>query len=114
MSVAAKLIPKDAFVAFDEIPLTQLPLRMGRSVDADVCVDDRWVSREHCQIDEADGELTVRDLGSKHGTFVNGRAVSLAELRPGDELSIGLSRFIVRTENNGGELVLRRGVGVPR
>ena len=108
MPVASNMAPA-AFVVADEIPLKHFPLRLGRSDDADVCVDDRWVSREHCQIDRSDGELMVRDLGSKHGTFVNGRAVTLAELRPGDELSVGLSRFVVRSAGPSGDLVLRRG-----
>jgi pSer/pThr/pTyr-binding forkhead associated (FHA) protein len=45
-----------------------------------------------------DDVLMVRDLGSKHGTFVNGRSVLEAELRPGDLLNIGITRFLVEYE----------------
>jgi pSer/pThr/pTyr-binding forkhead associated (FHA) protein len=95
MSLAAKLIAKDPLFSFHEIDLIDFPLRIGRGPDADVQLGDRWVSREHCEIDSADDALVVRDLGSKHGTFVNGRSVMEAELHQGDELNIGLTRFVV-------------------
>jgi len=94
----AKLIARDALVPPREIPLPEFPTRLGRSAEADICIEDRWVSREHCEIDRVDRVLRVRDLGSKHGTFVNGRAVTASELKPGDQLSIGLSIFLVQYE----------------
>lgn len=99
MSPAAKLISKDPLFSFHEIELVDLPVRLGRGPDADVQLGDRWVSREHCEIVSADDALVVRDLGSKHGTFVNGRSVLEAELHPGDELNIGLTRFVVEYQN---------------
>ena len=99
MSLAAKLIAKDSLTSAREIPLTDFPLRLGRAPEADVHVGDRWVSREHCEIDCIDDVLLVRDLGSKHGTFVNGRSVLEAELRPGDLLNIGITRFLVEYGN---------------
>ena len=99
----AKLTATDVLVPPQEILLDDLPLRLGRSSDADVCVDDRWVSREHCIIDCTDHALMVRDLGSKHGTFLNGEAIVRAELKPGDELTIGLTKFLVEYELDGAE-----------
>lgn len=98
MSVAAKLVAKGSLFSFQEIDLSALPVRIGRGADADVQLGDRWVSREHCEILRAEDALLVRDLGSKHGTFVNGRSVLEAELLPGDELNIGLTRFVVEYE----------------
>jgi len=98
MSLAAKLIAQDLFTSSHEIALTEFPLHLGRGAEADVQVGDRWVSRDHCEIDCVDDVLLVRDLGSKHGTFVNGRSVLEAELRPGDLLNIGISRFVVQYE----------------
>jgi pSer/pThr/pTyr-binding forkhead associated (FHA) protein len=97
-STFAKLIARDALVPPREIALTEFPIRLGRSAEADICIEDRWVSREHCEIECVDQVLRVRDLGSKHGTFVNGRAVSAAVLKPGDQLSVGLSVFLVQYE----------------
>lgn len=104
----AKLIATDELVPPTEFPLNHLPLRLGRGVDADVCVDDRWVSREHCVIDRIDEVLTVCDLGSKHGTLVNGEAVIRAELNPGDELTIGLTKFVVQYELDTATASLKR------
>ena len=95
----AKLIVTESNAACREIPLGEFPLRLGRSPSADVCIDDRWVSRYHCEIDYDKDALTVRDLGSKHGTFVNGQPVNRVRLHPGDELSLGLSRFLVEWQS---------------
>lgn len=70
-------------------------------MEADVTIEDRWISRRHCELSERDGMLFVRDLDSTHGTFVNGRQVSEACLRPDDKLTIGLTSFAAsyRTAN---------------
>ncbi|MCH5374253.1 MAG: FHA domain-containing protein [Planctomycetes bacterium] len=91
----AKLIVSGSTASRREILLHHFPLILGRSPSADVCIDDRWVSREHCEIDADDRGLIVRDIGSKHGTYVNGRLVTDIELHPGDEISVGLSRFVI-------------------
>ena len=43
-------------------------------------------------------QLLVRDLGSRHGTYVNGQQVTEARLAPGDELCIGLTHFLAEYE----------------
>lgn len=78
-----------------EIVLDRLPLTLGRGDAATVCLPDRWVSRLHCEILEMGGELTVRDLGSKHGTMLNGAPVRVGRLRSGDRLTIGTQTFEV-------------------
>lgn len=51
-------------------------IRIGRSADADVPLDDPDVSRLHCALTVAsDGRITVADLGSTNGTTVDGAAV---------------------------------------
>ena len=40
-----------------------------------------------------EGGFVIRDQGSSNGTFVNGARVTEAPLRPGDEVSIGGTRF---------------------
>jgi pSer/pThr/pTyr-binding forkhead associated (FHA) protein len=69
--------------------LRELPLVVGRSSDADIQVDDYWVSQYHCTIEEVDGSLEVHDLASRTGTFVNGTRVTRARLQPGDRLTLG-------------------------
>ncbi|WP_407566603.1 FHA domain-containing protein [Streptomyces sp. 184] len=51
-------------------------IRIGRSADADVPLDDPDVSRLHCALTvTSDGRVTVEDLGSTNGTTVDGRTV---------------------------------------
>ncbi len=69
--------------------LDRFPLIIGRSADADIQVDDYWVSDYHCRIDQVDGVLEVRDLASRTGTFVNGVRVAKALLLTDDQLTLG-------------------------
>ncbi|MEU6172765.1 FtsK/SpoIIIE domain-containing protein [Streptantibioticus parmotrematis] len=51
-------------------------VRVGRSADADVPLDDPDVSRLHCVVTlDADGRFSVADLGSTNGTYLDGRPV---------------------------------------
>lgn len=63
---------------------------IGRHRDMEIHVSDAWVSRFHCEIDQINGTVYVRDLGSKHGVFVNGFHVSRAQVMPGDRLTVGM------------------------
>jgi pSer/pThr/pTyr-binding forkhead associated (FHA) protein len=79
------------------IVLDQLPVIVGLDPGADICLDDSSLGHYQCMIDDNDGVLTVWDLGTKLGTFVNGVRVSkTSALMSGDELTIGRSRFTVR------------------
>lgn len=64
---------------------------VGRDDSADISL--KWestVSRRHVEISAGASGVTVTDLGSSNGTFVNGIAVASAvPLRPGDELRLG-------------------------
>ena len=101
--------PPDRTVVLDRwspdsrIVVDELPATIGRSAEAGIPLADRWVSRAHCAIEEVDGRLIVRDLGSRHGTFVNGRRIARSELRPGDSITVGTSQFLVHYQPNGRE-----------
>ncbi|MFC8473892.1 FtsK/SpoIIIE domain-containing protein [Streptomyces sp. NPDC057241] len=69
-------------------------IRIGRSVDADVPLDDPDVSRAHCTVTVgADGRVTVSDRGSTNGTTLDGAPVGERPvlLRPGALLRLGES-----------------------
>ncbi|MFE2556810.1 FHA domain-containing protein [Streptomyces sp. NPDC059352] len=70
------------------------PIRIGRSVDADVPLDDPDVSRAHCTVTvREDGRVTVSDLGSTNGTTLDGVPVGDRPVRllPGALLRLGES-----------------------
>lgn len=63
---------------------------LGRSNEASISVDDDRVSRRHTRIlVVGPDEVRLEDLGSKNGTWVNGRRVATADLRSGDTIQIG-------------------------
>ena len=93
------------------IVLEQLPVVIGRNVDADVHLHDRWISRVHCEISEISGTLLVRDLGSHNGTLVNGQHIKEAHLLPGDRLTVGLVSFEVQYERSPNRSLATVGVG---
>jgi hypothetical protein len=70
--------------------------RIGRSVAADVRLDDPSVSRRHALIvSEPDESLRVLDDRSLNGVFLNGEIVDWGKLEDGDELRIGRYRLFV-------------------
>jgi predicted component of type VI protein secretion system len=77
--------------AGQDVPLDQ-ELVIGRSTPGIGSLGgDSEISRVHARVyRDASGQLTVEDLGSTNGTFVNGNRISSATpLRPGDELRVG-------------------------
>lgn len=65
----------------------------GRSVKADIFLDDVTVSREHVQFVRDGKDFYVRDGGSLNGTYVNREIVTEAKLNAGDEVQIGKYRM---------------------
>jgi pSer/pThr/pTyr-binding forkhead associated (FHA) protein len=72
-------------------------MTIGRSRDCDIFLEDLAVSRLHATIRELPtGDYEIVDNRSATGTFVNGRAVASCQLSNGDQLQIGVSRFVFR------------------
>jgi DNA-binding winged helix-turn-helix (wHTH) protein len=85
------------------LPLLQGSNVVGRTEDADICLDKTEVSRCHAMITVQGTTAIIEDLGSKNGTFVNGHQVAgPTPLRNGDEIWIGRSvarmRFLIEGE----------------
>lgn len=63
---------------------------LGRHDDCLIRIKSSQVSRRHCELFDSGGRLTVRDLGSSNGTYVNGkRVIGQQALKVGDELTVG-------------------------
>lgn len=72
------------------------PLLAGRSGDADLQLDDTFVSGWHARFIVTAEGLVVEDLGSTNGTFVNGDEITGPTLlAPGDQVAIGDGVFVV-------------------
>jgi pSer/pThr/pTyr-binding forkhead associated (FHA) protein len=72
---------------------------VGRQRGCTVRIPSAEVSRRHCRLRQEDGYVTVEDLRSVNGTYLNGmRVVNREIVRPGDHLEIGPVRFVVEYE----------------
>ncbi|HJT23315.1 MAG TPA: adenylate/guanylate cyclase domain-containing protein, partial [bacterium] len=66
---------------------------MGRSNTCEIVITDPLVSRQHCQIILGMGGISLRDLASTNGTFLNGARVTESPLRNQDVISVGGTRL---------------------
>ena len=64
-------------------------MRVGRSPEAEVFLDDVTVSRNHAVLVRRRDGLYIDDLGSLNGSYVNRRRIESHMLQHGDELQIG-------------------------
>ena len=76
------------------------PLRgsvvMGRDPGNEVCVDDGYLSRQHCEVTLRGSRVLIRDLDSYNGTYVNGQKIhEECYVLPGDVLKVGRARVYV-------------------
>src|SRR5262245_44648792 len=95
----ARLIirPKD----YDQstIPLDKLRMTIGRSSRNDICISDPFASRLHAEIRQEGDHVTLVDLGSANGTYLNGQRVTGSiGLQPMDRVRIGETEIEYQTE----------------
>ncbi|WP_437332106.1 sigma 54-interacting transcriptional regulator [Sorangium sp. So ce394] len=64
-------------------------LRLGRSEQNDVVLDDHQVSRFHARFTRSEQGWLVEDLGSTHGTLVNTVRITTHALKAGDRIQVG-------------------------
>src|SRR5215471_4569083 len=65
-------------------------IKIGRLASAHLCLDDDKVSRVHSVIEVgANGAISIVDMGSAEGTYVNGKRVNKGAVSSGDEIRIG-------------------------
>lgn len=66
------------------------PTLIGRGRDANVRLTNRRASRRHAKLlVNPEGRAILEDLGSKNGTYINGRQIRSYSLRDGDKLRLG-------------------------
>lgn len=78
------------------IPLRKPVSVIGRAHGNAVRIPSPDVSRRHCRLILKDDLVTVEDLESVNGTFLNGRRLKSAQVvRPGDRIEVGPVSFTV-------------------
>jgi len=85
-----RLVVKQDDRIVSELEFAQGPIRIGRQANNQVVLADGAISRQHAALyNTQDGKWVVEDLGSANKTYLNGEAVTKADIKNGDVLSIG-------------------------
>jgi two-component system, NtrC family, response regulator GlrR len=83
---------------------------IGRASDAEIRLADDHVSRQHARLEVVPGGLRVIDLGSSHGTHVDGRAVATRGVvaHYGSVLRVGRALLLVVGDTEGSSAPIHR------
>ena len=81
-----------------EIQLKEGTNKLGRGDATDFKIADGSVSSAHCQIFVANGIISIQDLGSTNGTFINGAPTQDATLHNGQTVRLGQVEMIFYTD----------------
>jgi pSer/pThr/pTyr-binding forkhead associated (FHA) protein len=92
MSVA-RLVLKTEGKEDRSFPLSRDSSTLGRHRNNDIVISDPKVSSFHARIDRTTEGYLLVDLGSRNGSFVNGRRVTRHNLASGDELRVGTAKL---------------------
>ncbi|MDE3164558.1 MAG: FHA domain-containing protein, partial [Acidobacteriota bacterium] len=85
----ASLVVVDPGGSRERVPVSPLPFTIGRQPESSLILRDSRVSRTHARIlGEGEGYV-LEDLGSRHGTYVNGKRVTRHELKTSDRIDFG-------------------------
>jgi FHA domain/Sigma-70, region 4 len=95
----------------DLVPLELLELTIGRAESNNVCLPhDTRVSRLHAALRPLGDGWSIRDVGSRNGTFVNNERIDQERaLRAGDEILIGHARLVFRADRVESDALLTMG-----
>ena len=66
----------------------------GRHPDSDIFLDDITVSRRHAEVRRDGVRLTVSDVGSLNGTYLNRERIEQGELADGDTVQVGKFKLV--------------------
>src|SRR4051812_7736114 len=74
-------------------------VRVGSDPSNDLVLTDPTVSRRHIEIERRANGLLLHDLGSRNGTFVEGRQILQVYLSPGDKVVLGKTKLAVKQDS---------------
>ncbi len=81
-------------------PLKDGKTIVGRQEDCGYRIPLDEVSRHHCEFEVGNDGVTLRDLKSSNGTYVNNKRVAEAQIKPGDHVVVGKVVFTVQIDGN--------------
>lgn len=80
----------------ETVSISELQHVLGRPPFADIAVDNPFISRRHAEISYLDDSYSIRDLGSKNGTFVDGKRLGKepVELTGSEIIELGQGQVV--------------------
>jgi len=83
-------VPKNIFLVVGPnlLPIEFPTTNIGRNVNNNIIINEPLVSRYHARIVYREQKFFLEDLGSTHGSKVNGEQIKLQEIKNGDTISI--------------------------
>ena len=79
-------------------PLSSDVTVIGRKRNCNLRIPLESVSRRHCQLTREGDQLKLQDLGSRNGTFLNGKQVETSGVNAGDVIKVGPLVFTVQVD----------------
>lgn len=79
--------------------IDQPEMIIGRSRFADIHISERALSQQHCKLVRHGDTHRIFDLGSTNGTYVNDVKIQQTDLRQGDVVRTGETKFTYMTGN---------------
>jgi hypothetical protein len=93
-------VPRRFWLEHDgpSIELRRGQILIGRSSGCHIVLEDNMVSRRHAELRVTDDAVTVHDLGSVNGIYVNGERVrDSLRLKDGDRLQVGQRELVLKS-----------------
>jgi len=84
-------------------------IRVGGDTTNDLVLTDGTVSRRHIEVERSPNGLLLRDLGSRNGTWIDGRRIVQAFVEPGDKIQLGKTKIAVKQQTRGTEIEVAGG-----
>src|SRR4051812_40133229 len=85
----AMLLRMDGVGAGQVLSISCSPFTMGRHATNQLPIDDDSISRFHARFVCEEGKYFVEDLGSRNGTFLQGKRITRAEIKDDDWVQLG-------------------------
>ncbi len=110
-SIGPRLVCTSASGESKIFPLKETKLVIGRSVEADLNLQDPLVSRKHCVIEKRKNEFLVRNVSTTNPLLLNEVAIAEKRLYSGDQLKIGNTTlaFISDRSEDGRKVEIKAG-----
>src|SRR5579864_4103090 len=90
MPSGPRLVVVDPSGTRRDVAISAFPFRIGRQAGNELTLRDSRVSRQQAQITDVNGTMVLEDMGSSHGTFVNGEKILRHELKAGEQIDFGV------------------------